>query len=436
MLPNQAKFAIVAVIVNLHTLRNLSFAGYIAIYALMLVILLFEFLLWAQKSDRRYGWGPLVTWVLFAACAFVVSIALISPGGAVTGLSRFLFALPILLALTLYTDSLKDVRDHMATLVVIFAVASATLPLQIVTGPIPWFATASERAGIDRFASLVGSLTSIGIIVGCYLVLAQGIQSKFRWFWSLIIAGSAAISLSKAAIANVGLAFAVILVVWRQRISRLLLGVGASAIIAMLLYASLPFVQERVDASLVSFGIQNATVTNYDATAEESLIDRLTDLPRANIEGLMALEVPFVYLLGAGFGMGNSALVPDEDSIAPMAHNQYVELFTVFGAVGAIALGSALVVILGQLIKFDRAARSDLSSVVKWAFILLLINGVAANGTFYQPTAGSVFFFCMFVAAAWRSLIGSECQGANEGCGESTARYLSGRRSHLRAPRP
>lgn len=397
---NHLKFALVALTVNLHTLRNLSFVAYIAVYAVVFLLLTIEFFFRVAKGERGFGWGPFVSWIIASISGTVMSLATISPNGALTGLSRFLFAIPVFLALYLYTNNLEQLRGHIKTLVVFFGIASATLPMQLLTGPIPWFAGATERAGLDRYASLVGSLTSIGIIVGVYLILTYALAPHSRPVWMMLIAVCAVMSLSKAAIANVAIAFAILLFMNRRQLSRSVFGLGLVGVLGVGVYSFVPSVQERVDAVLVSFGVQNSAIENFDVSAEESLIDRLVSLPAANVQVLATFDTPFIYIFGAGFGMANTALVPADDALAEMAHNQYVEVFTVFGAVGAVLLIGALIVILMRLIRLHRRIRSDVTRAVVWAYILLLGNGLAANGVFYQPAAASVFFLAMYCAIA------------------------------------
>jgi len=397
---NGLKFAIVAVVVNLHTLRNLSFATYIAIYAVVSGVLVADFLIRMAKDERRLGWGPFVAWLAASLLGALISLGTISASGALTGLSRFLFAMPIFMALYLYTDDLEQLRGHVKTLVVFFALASLTLPMQIVTGPISWFAGATERGGLERYASLVGSLTSIGVVVGSYLLLTHALTPRSRPWWMILIAVSAAMSLSKAAIANVAIAFGVLLVMNRRHLSRIVFGLGLVAVLGLAIYSLSTVVQDRVDAVLVSFGIQNSAIENFDVSAEESVMDRLLTLPAANLEVLKTFGTPLIYVFGAGFGMANTALVPEEDSLAQMAHNQYVEVFSVFGIVGAALIFGAMLTMLVRLVRLHRRIRSDVTSAVLWAYVLILVNSVTANGTLYQPAAASILYLGMYCAVA------------------------------------
>jgi hypothetical protein len=342
-------------------------------------------------------------WFTIPLLGFIVSTSTISLGGAVNGLVRFLFAAPVFMALMLFTKDSGDLKAHISTMIVFFAFASLTLPMQFVTGPIPWFAESSTRAGLDRYSSLMGSLTSLGIIVGGYMILTATQKMRTQVVLAGAMAVSAAASLSKSAIMNV--AIAVVAFMWLNRRSFLrqfvLFSVGGGALYGA--WVLLPAVRERVLASLESFGLKNdnPTIVNYDKSFVASAIDRLTALPLANFHALADLHTPLVYVVGGGYGMGSTALVPESDSIAPMAHNQFAESITVFGFV----LGSLQIFVMlaiARLLWKRRNLNRPLFLAIGAAYASFLLNSVFANGTIYQPASASVFYLCMFAALTLR----------------------------------
>ncbi|TFD29189.1 hypothetical protein E3T27_00190 [Cryobacterium lyxosi] len=388
----------VFVIVNLHLLRNLSLPLYLLFYAPVALHVSNQFVVAFVNRSQNVKVGPVFVWLTLAGLGLLTSLAVISPSGAFSGLSRFLFSVPILLALYLYTDGLSDLKKHVHTYVVFFVIAAMTVPLQFFIGPVPWFADASTRAGLDRYSSLLGSLTSIGISVGAYAVLTQAFSPSRRWILVLLIALPAAVSLNKSAIANVALAALLLIYLNRASLSKLVLGLLGSVLLAGIAYSTLSSVQMRIDAVLISFGINHAGIANYDQSVSESLWDRIFLLPIENFEVLSHLGSPFVYLIGGGFGMASTALVPLADSIAPMAHNQFAEIVTVFGILGAVLAFGMLLIVLIRLHRLYKATRSDVIGAVSVAFLLLLANSFFANGTFYQPSAASVLFLAIFVS--------------------------------------
>ena len=218
---NAVKFGLVFCVVNLHTLRSLSDLFYLAMYVPTATVVATQFLIRYKKRILRGNGALFYVWIFLAFLAFAVSMLTISAGAAIYGLIRFLFAAPIFMALVLYTADEYDLRKHIRTAVVFFAIASLTLPLQFVVGPISWFAESSTRAGFDRYSTLVGSLTAMGIIVGSYMLLAQGMTSSRRWLWVSFTALAATASLSKSAIANVAVAAILLIYLNRKSLGRL-----------------------------------------------------------------------------------------------------------------------------------------------------------------------------------------------------------------------
>jgi hypothetical protein len=395
---NQLKFALVFVIVNLHVLRNISLPLYLMFYGPLSLYLLFQFMGLIASRVCQVKAGLIFVWVVVGLLGLWVSLAVISPMGAFAGLGRFLFAIPIFFALCLYTEGMADLRKHLQTYVAFFVVAALTVPLQFVIGPISWFADTSTRAGFDRYSSLLGSLTSIGIVVGAYVILTQPLNPVRRWIYVILMAFPAVVSLNKSAIANVAIAVLVIIYLNRRSLSKLVAGLLSAITLLAIAYGSVPAVQGRIDAVLVSFGLSGGTIVNYDVTVSESLWDRLYSLPLANFEVLAQLGSPFVYITGGGFGMASTALVPPGDSLAPMAHNQYAELLTVFGVMGGCIALACLGIVAHRLRVLYLLSRNDIVLAVGASLGLLLMNSLFANGTFYQPSSASLLFLAMFVS--------------------------------------
>jgi len=405
---NWVKFAIVFCVVNLHVLRNISEIAYLAVYVPVAGHVALRYLSLRKRELLADRGNLFLVWVLVALSAFCVSLLVISPSGAVTGLTRFLFATPVFMAFVVYTDDAGDLLKHVRTIVVFFGIASLTLPLQLATGPISWFAEESTRAGLERYSSLVGSLTSVGVAVGSYLILTQMLPTVSRNVWLSLTAIAALTSLSKASVANVALGVCLIAYLNRRSLSRILAFVVVGLLVGFFVVLKVPVVTERLSVPLSGFGvsISNSEVVNYDRSASGSASDRMTSLPLANIEALRDLHSPLVYLVGGGFGMGSTALVPKTDATAPMAHNQFAESLSVFGALG----GGIQIYIMGTIARrLYRRRRSDaslLSSVTLMAYGLFLVNSVFANGTIYQPAEASILYLSLFVATS--SIVGRE----------------------------
>lgn len=408
---NRVKFAIVFLLVNLHQLRNVSTIGYLAVYIPVFAYLLVRFAVAVRRDVRPWDRRPLLVLVGVVVTGTVMSLVFISWEGVTVGLGRLLFAVPILLALYLYTESLSELRHHLVTFAVFFCVAALTIPLQLLTGPISWFTKASERGDIERYSSLVGALTAIGVVISGYLVLAQAARIRLRIVLVILISAASLFSLSKAAFVNMALGL-VILIVLNARALRknkrvlrwVALTAGAVVAVVAVCYAFIEPFSARINTVLLSFGLQNDDVVRDDRNVLQSAVDRLTLLPQANFEALVHLDNPFAFLFGGGFGLASTALVPRKDSLGPMAHNQFVELITVFGFVGGILTIAVLVWMFVRLVRLARRDRSRTLLVVVAAYATWVINAVFANGALYQPASASLFYVALF-AAIWGHLL-------------------------------
>jgi hypothetical protein len=411
---NTTKFAVVFFVVNLHLLRNVATIPYLAAYAAVSGAVLVSFCLDPRTRQMRLGL-PLI-WLVVALAGTAVSLLVIPWSAALYGASRFLFVTPIFLAFVQYTASRRELVSHVRCMTLFFVVAALTIPLQIATGPVSWFAEDSERGGYDRFGSLVGSLTSLGIVTGCYIVLMQLSSPRHRFVQIAVTILSALVSLSKAAIANVGLSLLASLWVNRDRLSRgiaALVMLGAFTAVAV---AYIPPVNDRLESTLESFGFVGgaALPANYDSSVQKSAIDRVSALPRANFLALGDQHSPLVYFVGGGFGMASTALVTPEASTAPMAHNQYAELVTVFGILGGGFMVWVLVAI-GVRLKRRARAPGDIPTVVLASYTVLLVNSLFANGTVYQPASASILCLAAYVAGAPHRHLFTDPDGEEDG---------------------
>lgn len=388
-------FALVFVVVNLHVLRNIASAPYLGVYALTSMWVLNRALV-RLRTHQAFTLGLPLAWLAAAGIAFASTLAISGAAVAAYGLARYLFALPILLAFIAYTTQPGDLKRHVRTMCIFFAIGSLSIPLQYLTGPIRFFAAASERAGLERYASIFGSLTALGISAGSYIALTQTLKIRSTVMTVVAISVGGIASLSKAAIANIALGLVSHLVTGGRRTLRLLITLIVVIVVGYAVVRESTLLQESLAASATSFGIEGGT-TNYDMSFQSSLIDRLVDKPAANFAVLATLG-PSAYLTGGGFGMGSTALVPESASLAEMTHNQFAEFFSIGGALGATITCLTLLTILHRLLRTWRATRSSLHGSIFAALALWVGNSFFANGTAYQPIAASIIFLAMFVA--------------------------------------
>lgn len=402
LMNDRVRFAVVFVVVNLHTLRRFSEALYLVVYAAVAAMAVNDSLRGARKGRLTESTSGIIIWVGVAAVGLATSLVIISTGAAVTGMARFLFASPVFFAFLAYTPSAAVLRQHISFMVSFFAIASLSIPLQLVTGPIDWFADASTRGGLDRFGTLLGSMLSVAGSFASYLILTQVKSPRSRWLWIAIMIVTALMSLSKVVIGGVAMGMIGLAILNRRHLTRFALGSITAGGIVLGVVANVPPAYESFRVVLAGYGIVIGDVKVYDATVTESALDRLTQLPLENFGALAQFDTPLVYVTGAGYGMGGRALVPGLDPIAPQAHNQYGEILTVFGPVGAILLISVLVGAGQRLWRRFRASDDEVYLMTLLALGVVAVSSTFANGGFYHPASSSLIYLALFTAVSAR----------------------------------
>lgn len=394
-----ARFLLVVVVVNLHLLRNVSTVGYLGVYGLVSAWAFWHFLQTDKvRSLQDRGWIAW-TWMILGAVAAVTTAILGSLDGAAYGLLRFLFVMPVLFAAVAFTDSYDQFRRNVTSCVAVFTVASLTLPLQFVTGPIGFFAPALVR-GVDvRYSSLVGSVTSQGIAVGLFILMAPAAKKWWPWLLVFGMGVPAMLSLSKAAVANLALGGLGLLFAHRHN-RKFLIPLIAIPAVGTLAMVTIPALRERFLGTVSAFTETTPSASNNYDPALPSILDRLTSLPAANWSALTGLDHPVLQATGGGYGMGNTALVQPTDVLAPMAHNQVVESMSVHGILGGTLLWALLIVAACSLVLKARRTHRPLDTCLALAMGMVLLNSVTANGTLYQPATGTAVMMLLYYAVA------------------------------------
>ena len=399
----EARFAIVFVVVNLHTMRRVAEIPYLLIYSAISLLVLNDALRKRRCGKPAIAVTPITIWLSVALLGLLTSLVTISVTGAFTGLSRFLFALPVFFAFVAYTRDSSQLQRHISFMVSFFTLASLSIPLQIVTGPIPWFAEASQRAGLERFGTLLGSMIIVAGLLPAYMILSQVKSARTRWLWVTTMTVAAMMSLSKAALAGAAIGLVGLLILNRQTMTKFAVASIAAGCMALAAVVSLPPVYDRVRVALDGYGLTlGSDIGNSDISVTQSALDRLSVHPLENFRDLADLGTPLVYLTGGGYGMGGRALVPGEDPIAHQAHNQYGELLTVFGPIGAsLAIGVLLLACAALWNRF-KSMKDDVFLVCLLAMLVQMLGAVFANGRFYHPASASVLYLGLFVASSAR----------------------------------
>lgn len=182
-----------------HILRNLSGAYYLVLAGFCGLFFLLFINNWRDIKYSALGIFVIFFWT-YASLVSVLWFDLY--GDYSIGIFRLWASLPLLfVAMVLARDNLKV---PMQLISFFFSLAALSFLWQYVFGPIEWFAEASERAGGARFASLVGSLTAYGVMVGVpALASLFYLKGWARVVCFFLLCLGAMLSLQKAALANI-----------------------------------------------------------------------------------------------------------------------------------------------------------------------------------------------------------------------------------------
>ncbi len=401
-------YALTFLAVNLHLLRNAS-GMYVAFpLALYVVTFLFQIRRDAGLARTSQGVHPslaLVTplaWIFLYGTAYMtaVSFCYLTSQEVLNGAMRVWFAPPLLILAKDAIRSEQDVTRMLTVIVMFIAVGCLTVPLQVVTGPIPWFVESSSRGGMDRFGSLFGNLTAIGCVGGLGLVvsLISSMSYFLRFACCVIIGGSMMFSLQKAGVINLVVAPAVFLlfggISLQTRLSRAISVMIPC--IAGIIYMSYVDDQFSDYSGYVArklglgFGATGGVVDDYGIS--ENLQERL-------VETVMMLFDFYGWLgifCGVGvMGLGGTAGLPDYE----MAHNTYGDLLFsggVFYLLAFLALQAAVLLSLFHLkrlatIHRDQGMHTNVCTLICLTLVYF-INLPAGSGQLVQPNLCSLFY--------------------------------------------
>lgn len=379
---------LVLVMYLFHIARNLTPFYYLLLGASILI-----FFVLAVCNSRRVKLDPLAFFILllwlYASVLSVIGSEVY--GDPLVGLIRLWTTIPLVFVALAVARGYAVVAAKAIAL--FFALAALSFVWQYMFGAVDWFAESSERAGGTRFASLAGSLTAYGTLVGFpVLVAVVYFSGVWRLCLVLLLVLGALMSLQKAAIANVVIA---LLIGWRLgavRIQTIVLG-GLVACIGFL--SLLLFDTQAGDGIVMRFVIGNIT-SNSSLSADVSFFDSIID----RVTGLPAQALRFhgneTLVAGAGvFGGGGTLGYPE----IPMAHNGLIEILAIFGyfvgGVVVIALISLLVFSVVSLMRRPSVAKPELG-FISGSYFIWFLNYLFSGGGLFHPIGAAILWLIIF----------------------------------------
>jgi multisubunit Na+/H+ antiporter MnhF subunit len=384
-------FALLFITVNLHILRNL-WPLFVAVPAVLYVLLAIAGLMRGTRVRPSLLFVLAASFVGYSLLIIPYSLLWATPREVAYGAARLLFALPLVLFSAAFLKSAVDLARIFRIYCVLVALGGASILLQIATGPISWFAEPSLRGGLDRYASLLGSLTVMGVAGGLALSVMPwaGFRRRTSWLLAAMIVFGMVASLQKAAVVTLAVwpfAYAVARRIPLRKVLTLTARViGAAVLLALLTFLLLP---RYFNIALALFG--------YRAAAAGTFVGRHTIA-----QGVAARSLQYPMRLfdqygewGVVFGVGMKAGSGVFGIQAPMAHNSLADLLFMGGVMYLLLFGLVVVVMLVVAYRVARGpdpVSRGAGQATLCFMVVLLMNLPFSSGRLFQPTSASIFW--------------------------------------------
>lgn len=375
----------------LHSFRGLSFV-YAALPPTFSVI--GSVLLLVKKkrvSIDRKGLSLLVLFGFSSVLPVYYSFLWYPDEAYVQSFFRYFFLVPFFIFALIAIDSYEAVIVALKSYAFFVVIGALSIFYQVVFGPISWFAEASEREGLVRFSSLLGSLTAYGVYsVFALPVIIFLFHGKFsRIAMLIVVVTGMLLTLQKAAVMNI-FAFLVLTFFYEHR--RVKLGVVISSLVGIIAL----FAAYSLDISYVVSTVDNVLRLRSDSglsdvSVYKSVIDRLWALP-AKLYELHGV-------LGMAFGVG---MVGGSGTLGfinfPMSHNGLFDLLFIGGVLNLLAFLSVWFVILGRIRHCSKnqfglgSGKLLICKVSLYIWLLFIINFIFSGILYFQPYGGVVFY--------------------------------------------
>ena len=353
-------------------------------YSLVIVLATLGVLcIFVRQRMRDAEFSIVVANILIVLYILVVDMMRNDALPSVTGVIRLASPFVAMIAFALSLRSLTDLRNVALVFVAVVLMASGSIFVQVLTGPISWFAESSERAGLPRYASLLGSLTAFGVAAPFALICLARYARSSVVFWSgtSVLLVAAAMSLQKAALLGVAIAIPICAMLLPRKVSIR----GVVVVSALLLIASFGVPSQLRDYGSVAWSLfTDADFETGDVSVSASLVDRLTSLPAE----VLSYHGPSRLIFGVGMRGGAGVFGFDE---LPMAHNALVDWL----AIGGVVLFSyglwiiyELIAIVGvshRLVKSEHESKRD-AVFLSGLAILYLANLPFSSGVEFHPS--------------------------------------------------
>jgi len=393
---------VLTVLVLFPAFRNLS-----SIYFLITILLIFIVLLEFIKNPHKEGFHMKIFYFFLVYSIFVIfwSGIYMQSLAFLPGVPRLLLMLIMALIFIITLKTEKQVTSILKIILFCYIIAAISIIYQIIFGPISWFASPHRRAGLDRYASILGSLTIFGAVAGYPLIILYSklplIKSIFlKLVFIFIIFLSAFFSLSKAAIAMLALSMIVFITFDGARFIRQtkpsnFVIYSLVIVLGVFIVGQIPEIYSYYNAIVTQTIGHNSFLTDYSGVMDspsiniDHLIRRLTHWT----SGMIIEYGNIVYFLGVGLqgGAGVMGMNPDI-GVYGSAHNSLGDLFFMGGL--PYLLIFIIMYFFVQLTLFMNR-EIPLAKVLFMLNILFFANLLVASGSIFQPAISVCFWLSL-----------------------------------------
>lgn len=320
-------------------------------------------------------------------------------------LARYFYMYPFLFFLLLLNFNFGKLIFALKVLSFFVLLGGGSIFYQVIFGPVSWFPDSSEREGLVRFSSLVGSLTSYGIVGGLTLPIilfvfkSQLLKSIFVFFITVAML----FTLQKAAVVNIILFFLYCIIFSKFRYKFLVCFCGVS-LFCVLLYFSYVFNIGYAVATLDNFFRIRDGAGSSDVNFLQSVLDRLWSLPSV----LYEFHGFFGMLFGVGLAGGSGALGMVD---YPMAHNGFFDLLFIGGFLNLLSFLSVLFFCLYRLFFIRKVSDGDYEGLkfidgLIFVYFLFIANMLFSGVIYFHPYSGVLFYsISVFVISSLPRLV-------------------------------
>lgn len=399
-------FTLLFISLNLHILRNLHPLYLVLPAVLYCLLFLFQFI--TGKKDYMIS-RNIMLFPFMLSLVFIVLLSCIylafglfynNIDEVLIGASRLFLAPLIAFVVSKMLWTKTRIEKILLIFSLIAAVGSLTLPYQLLFGEITWFAESSSRAGFARYASLFGNLTAIGMVAAIGIVTTLFLEKINRLLKLILLTClfiGLALSLQKAAVANLVLAIGLSLVFAdrerRRKIAKIFVG---GALIISIGLSFLPEIKNIALATIQNFRFDENIVQNEDDTVGVSIMRRTIDLP---YDAITAYGYEYL-LTGVGvIGSAGTLGFPE----APSTHNSFSDSILTGGVLNLTVM-LCLLYLMGREVMRPIPHVSVLSNnqyaCARAVYCLIVLNLPFVSGILFQPNSALLFYFFLGLASA------------------------------------